>query len=115
MDPKILLMDEPFAALDAQTRETMQEELLRIWLKAGKTVLFITHQIDEAIFLSDRVIVFSGRPGRVRASVDIDIERPRSLRLKRDPRFHALEDSIWGLIQGEPENSDIPHAQTAAG
>ena len=115
MDPKILLMDEPFAALDAQTRETMQEELLRIWLKAGKTVLFITHQIDEAIFLSDRVIVFSGRPGRVRASVDIDIERPRSLRLKRDPRFHALEDRIWGLIQGEPENSDIPHAQTAAG
>ena len=115
MDPKILLMDEPFAALDAQTRETMQEELLRIWLKAGKTVLFITHQIDEAIFLSDRVIVFSGRPGRVRASVDIDIERPRSLRLKRDPRFHALEDRIWGLIQGEPENSDIPPAQTAAG
>ena len=78
-------------------------------------MLFITPQIDEAIFLSDRVIVFSGRPGRVRASVDIDIERPRSLRLKRDPRFHALEDRIWGLIQGEPENSDIPPAQTAAG
>jgi NitT/TauT family transport system ATP-binding protein len=115
MDPKILLMDEPFAALDAQTRETMQEELLRIWMKAGKTVLFITHQIDEAIFLSDRVIVFSGRPGRVRASVDIDIERPRSLRLKRDPRFHALEDRIWGLIQGEPENPDIPQPRSVAG
>ena len=64
MDPKILLMDEPFASLDAQTREVMQEELLRIWVKAKKTVLFVTHQIDEAIYLSDRVVVFSGRPGQ---------------------------------------------------
>src|SRR5262249_35804564 len=61
MDPKILLMDEPFASLDAQTREVMQEELLQIWVKAKKTVLFVTHQIDEAIYLSDRVVVFSGR------------------------------------------------------
>src|SRR5690348_9322871 len=98
MDPKILLMDEPFAALDAQTREAMQEELLRIWKAAGKTVLFVTHQIDEAIFLSDRVIVFSARPGRVRESIAVDIERPRALRLKREPRFHALEDRIWTLI-----------------
>ena len=101
MDPKILLMDEPFAALDAQTREAMQEELLRIWKAAGKTVLFITHQIDEAIFLSDRVIVFSARPGRVRDSIAIDIERPRALRLKREARFHALEDRIWTLIHDE--------------
>jgi len=98
MDPKILLMDEPFASLDAQTREAMQEELLRIWQAAGKTVLFVTHQIDEAIFLSDRVIVFSARPGRVKASVAVEIERPRALRLKREPRFHALEDRIWTLI-----------------
>jgi NitT/TauT family transport system ATP-binding protein len=98
MDPKILLMDEPFASLDAQTREAMQEELLRIWQAAGKTVLFVTHQIDEAIFLSDRVIVFSARPGRVRDSITIDIERPRALRLKREPRFHALEDRIWTLM-----------------
>ena len=101
MDPKILLMDEPFAALDAQTREFMQEELLAIWKKAAKTVLFITHQIDEAIFLSDRVIVFSARPGRVKETLAVDIERPRSLRLKRDPKFHAIEDRIWGLIQEE--------------
>jgi NitT/TauT family transport system ATP-binding protein len=101
MDPKILLMDEPFAALDAQTREAMQEELLRIWKAAGKTVLFITHQIDEAIFLSDRVIVFSARPGRVKASVAVEIERPRALRLKREPRFHALEDRIWSLIHDD--------------
>ena len=79
MDPQILLMDEPFASLDAQTREMMQEELLQIWLKAKKTVLFITHQIDEAIFLSDRVAVFTARPGRVKKMVDISLERPRKL------------------------------------
>jgi NitT/TauT family transport system ATP-binding protein len=101
MDPKILLMDEPFAALDAQTREMMQEELLQIWLKAKKTVLFITHQIDEAIFLSDRVAIFTARPGRVKEVVDIDLERPRKLSLKRDPRFHQVEDYIWGRIQEE--------------
>jgi NitT/TauT family transport system ATP-binding protein len=98
MDPQILLMDEPFAALDAQTRELMQEELLQIWIKARKTVLFITHQIDEAIFLSDRVAVFTARPGRVRQIVDITLERPRKLKLKRSPQFHAIEDHVWNLI-----------------
>src|SRR5262249_48432864 len=98
IDPKILLMDEPFASLDAQTRESMQVELLRIWKEAGKTVLFVTHQIDKAIFLSDRVIVFSARPGRVKENIPIDIERPRTLHLKREARFHALEDRIWRLI-----------------
>ena len=77
VDPKILLMDEPFASLDAQTRELMQEELLRIWAQAQKTVLFVTHQIDEAIYLSDRVVVFSGRPGRVKETITVEIERPR--------------------------------------
>src|SRR2546430_17001334 len=101
VDPKILLRDEPFASLDAQTREVMQEELLQIWLKAKKTVLFVTHQIDEAIYLSDRVIVFSGRPGRVKESIPVGIERPRALRLKREARFHALEDQIWSLIHDE--------------
>jgi NitT/TauT family transport system ATP-binding protein len=100
-DPKILLMDEPFAALDAQTREFMQEELLQIWLKARKTVLFITHQIDEAIYLSDRVLVFSGRPGRVKESLPIPIERPRKLRIKREPHFHELEDHVWSLIHDD--------------
>jgi len=98
VDPKILLMDEPFASLDAQTRELMQEELTRIWAQARKTVLFITHQIDEAIYLADRVVVFSGRPGRVKDSIAIDIERPRPIGVKRQARFHALEDRIWGLI-----------------
>jgi NitT/TauT family transport system ATP-binding protein len=101
MDPQILLMDEPFAALDAQTREVMQEELLQIWLRAKKTVLFVTHQINEAIYLSDRVIVFTARPGRVKRTLAVDIERPRKLLVKRDPRFHRLEDDIWELIEDE--------------
>jgi NitT/TauT family transport system ATP-binding protein len=105
MDPKILLMDEPFASLDAQTREAMQEELLQIWAKARKTVLFVTHQIDEAIFLSDRVVVFSGRPGKVKDIITVGIERPRALGLKRDARFHAIEDRIWSLIDDDTDRS----------
>jgi NitT/TauT family transport system ATP-binding protein len=99
VDPKILLMDEPFASLDAQTRELMQEELLQIWLQARKTVLFVTHQIDEAIYLSDRVVIFSGRPGKVKDIIPVEIERPRPLGVKRDARFHAIEDRIWSLIE----------------
>jgi NitT/TauT family transport system ATP-binding protein len=105
MDPKILLMDEPFASLDAQTREAMQEELLQIWAKAGKTVLFVTHQIDEAIYLSDRVVVFSGRPGKVKEIIPVGIERPRALGLKRETRFHAIEDRIWSLIEDDTDRS----------
>jgi NitT/TauT family transport system ATP-binding protein len=105
MDPKILLMDEPFASLDAQTREAMQEELLQIWAKAGKTVLFVTHQIDEAIYLSDRVVVFSGRPGKVKEIITVGMERPRPLGLKRDARFHAIEDRIWSLIEDDTDRS----------
>jgi len=110
VDPKILLMDEPFASLDAQTRELMQEELTRIWAMAKKTVLFITHQIDEAIYLADRVVVFSGRPGKVKASIMIDIERPRPIGVKRQARFHALEDRIWGLIE-EDTKGKVPKVQ----
>ena len=77
----------------------MQEELLRIWVKAKKTVLFVTHQIDEAIYLSARVAVFSGRPGRVKEIIPVAIERPRRLTLKRETRFHAIEDRIWSLIE----------------
>jgi NitT/TauT family transport system ATP-binding protein len=105
MDPKILLMDEPFAALDAQTREIMQEELLQICLRAKKTVLFITHQIDEALYLSDRVLVFGARPGRLKESIAVDIERPRKLDVKRSAAFHRLEDQIWSLIEDEVKKS----------
>jgi NitT/TauT family transport system ATP-binding protein len=91
-------MDEPFAALDAQTRELMQAELLRIWAQARKTVLFITHQIDEAIYLADRVLVMSARPGRILADIPIDLPRPRELRVKRSPDFVRLADQVWELI-----------------
>ena len=101
VDPKILIMDEPFAALDAQTREIMQSELLRIWRESKKTVLFITHQINEAIYLADRVIVFAARPGRVKATIKIDLPRPRDLSLKRDMRFLKYEDQVWNLIEEE--------------
>jgi NitT/TauT family transport system ATP-binding protein len=98
VDPEILLMDEPFAALDAQTRELMQVELIRIWSQARKTVIFITHQIDEAIFLSDRVLVMSARPGKILADIAIDLPRPRDLEIKRTPAFVAYEDQLWRLI-----------------
>lgn len=101
VDPRILLLDEPFAALDAQTREIMQTELLSIWGESRKTVLLITHQIDEAVFLSDRVIVFSARPGSVREEVPITLPRPRDLELKRTPEFVGLVDRIWKLIEDE--------------
>jgi NitT/TauT family transport system ATP-binding protein len=101
VDPKILLLDEPFAALDAQTREIMQTELLSIWQETRKTVVLITHQIDEAVFLADRVLVFSARPGRVRSEVKINLPRPRSLELKRQPQFVDLVDQIWKMIETE--------------
>jgi len=100
-DPEMLLLDEPFAALDAQTREMMQLELLKIWNRSRKTALFITHDIKEAIYLADRVIVFTKRPGRVKEEIDIDLPRPRQLRVKRDPVFLSYEDRIWESIQEE--------------
>jgi NitT/TauT family transport system ATP-binding protein len=99
VDPQLLLMDEPFAALDAQTREYMQSELLRIWSLSRKTVLFVTHQIDEAVYLSDRVVVLSPRPGRVREVVDVGLPRPRSLGMKRTKAFLEYEERIWSLIE----------------
>jgi NitT/TauT family transport system ATP-binding protein len=107
IDPQILLMDEPFAALDAQTREIMQTELVRIWEEGRKTVLFVTHQIDEAVFLSDRVLVFARRPGRLRESVAIELPRPRSLAIKRTPEFVRYVDHIWRLIEDDVRASVI--------
>ena len=101
IDPDILLMDEPFAALDAQTREIMQAELLRIWERGQKTVLFVTHQIDEAVYLADRVVVMTSRPGQIKAVLDVNIPRPRDLSVKRLPEFLAIVDEIWKMIEEE--------------
>ena len=113
-DPVVLLMDEPFAALDAQTREFMQAELLKIWAKARKTVLFITHQINEAVYLADRVAVMSARPGRLKAVFDIPFGRPRTLALKRDPKFLEIEDRIWHLIEEEADRTGMLQEATEA-
>jgi NitT/TauT family transport system ATP-binding protein len=106
-DPTVLLMDEPFAALDAQTREFMQAELLKIWAKARKTVLFITHQINEAVYLADRVAVMSARPGRLKDIFDVPFGRPRTLHLKREARFLEVEDAIWQLIEEESDRIGV--------
>ncbi len=101
VDPRILLMDEPFAALDAQTRSFMQLELLRIWAKTKKTVIFVTHMISEAILLSDRVIVFSHRPGTIRSEFAVPFTRPRNMDIKSDTRFVELENVVWKQIEQE--------------
>jgi len=106
-DPEVLLMDEPFAALDAQTREFMQAELLKIWAQANKTVVFITHQIDEAVFLADRVAVMGTRPGRIKQIFDVPFERPRQLSLKNDTRFHQQCNQIWSLIEQEAARINV--------
>ncbi len=100
-DPEVLLMDEPFAALDAQTRDLMQVELLRIWREAKKTVLFVTHQIDEAIYLSDRVMVMSKRPGRAKRIFAIRLPRPRLYEMRMTPQFNDLKLEIWNTLKDE--------------
>ena len=107
VDLNILIMDEPFAALDVQTREIMQLELLRIWNEAKKTILFITHQINEAIYLADKVIVFGARPGKVKESIKIDIPRPRTLAVKREKKFLEYEDHLWNLIEEEVKKTMV--------
>ncbi len=101
-EPEILLMDEPFGALDAQTRSIMQEELMSIWQQNKKTVLFVTHSVEEAILLSDRVAVFTARPGRIKEIVDIDLPRPRSREAELgDKRFAELYHRLWHSVKEE--------------
>jgi NitT/TauT family transport system ATP-binding protein len=99
VSPSVLLMDEPFAALDAQTREVMQQELLKIWERDKKTVVFVTHQMDEAVFLADRVVVLRSRPGRIGLEIKVPFARPRSLDLKRSHEFADVVAQIWAQIQ----------------
>ncbi len=102
VEPDLLLMDEPFGALDEQTRFLLQEELLRIWESTGKTVLFVTHSIDEAMVLADRILVMSAQPGTIRAALDVPFARPRSLTAVRsDPAFAALFAETWAMLREE--------------
>ena len=105
LDPEVLLLDEPFGALDAQTRLVMQEQLARLVETTGKTALLVTHSIEEAILLGDRVVVMTARPGRVAAELEVDLPRPRSLELTHDARFAALFDHIYGLLRDEVAKS----------
>jgi len=100
-DPDVLLMDEPFGALDAQTRVLMQELLLELWQRQPKTILFVTHDIEESIFLSDRIYVMSARPGRIKAEIAVPLPRPRTLDATTDPAFVALKREIFELIRAE--------------
>ncbi len=94
-DPEILLMDEPFGALDAQTRENLQEELLKIWSRTQNTVIFVTHSIDEAIYLSDRILIMDREPGRMKEEIRVKIDRPRwQFDVKADPEFIRLRSEI---------------------
>ena len=100
-DPMVLLMDEPFRALDAQTSLVMQEALLDIWAQNKKTTLFVTHDVDEALLLSDRILVMSARPGRIKAEVLVDLERPRPYEILADPKFVSLKAKVLALIKEE--------------
>jgi NitT/TauT family transport system ATP-binding protein len=104
-DPQILLMDEPFSALDAQSKMILQEELLRIWKDHRKTVIYITHDIDEAVLLGDRVLVMSGRPGHIREEIQIPLDRPRDLRDREEPRVREITWHIWQAIESDVRKS----------
>jgi NitT/TauT family transport system ATP-binding protein len=105
-DPEILLMDEPFSALDAQNKLLLQEELLRIWEEHRKTVLFITHSVDEAVLLGDRIMIMTAQPGRVKAMVTVPFARPRNImELQRGPTFGNLVHQIWTNLREEVDRA----------
>ncbi|MBV8796919.1 MAG: ABC transporter ATP-binding protein [Hyphomicrobiales bacterium] len=107
-DPDVLLMDEPFAALDAQTRENLQGELLRIWEQSGKTIVFITHGIDEAVYLGQRVAIMTSRPGRIKQVIEIPLaSRSRDEDLRATPEFSRLRHEVWSLLRDEFRQAEI--------
>jgi NitT/TauT family transport system ATP-binding protein len=97
--PSILLMDEPYGALDVQTRDLLQDELLNIWERERKTVVFVTHSIEEALYLADRIVVMSPRPGRIAQMIDVPFARPRRDEIKTDPEFLKLRRHIWESLK----------------
>jgi NitT/TauT family transport system ATP-binding protein len=100
-DPQVLLMDEPLGALDAQTRAVLQEELLELWEEARKTVLYVTHSIEEAVFLGDRVVVMTANPGTIKTIIEVDLPRPRDLSVMATPAFAALTGAVWEALRDE--------------
>ena len=114
-DPEVLLMDEPFSALDEQNRTLLQEELLRIWDDDKKTVVFITHSVDEAVTMGDRIVVMTAHPGRIKALVEVPFPRPRNvLALRKDPAYGALFFSIWSDLRDEVDRARRQEAETGA-
>ncbi|HWD21648.1 MAG TPA: ABC transporter ATP-binding protein [Burkholderiales bacterium] len=105
MQPQILLMDEPFGSLDAQTRSLMQELLLQVWERHQQTVLFVTHDIEEALLLADRVCVMTARPGRIKKSIDVRIPRPRAIEVTTSPEFNELRREVLALIREESQRA----------
>ncbi|MGN6461706.1 MAG: ABC transporter ATP-binding protein [Pseudolabrys sp.] len=101
INPSTLLMDEPFGALDSLTRSIMQDFLLEIWEEERKTVVLVTHDIDEAIYLADRTVVMTAHPGRICEVIDVDLPRPRTYAIRSDPRFIALRDHVTGIVRNE--------------
>lgn len=115
-DSEALLMDEPFAAVDAQTRETLQDELLRIWEETKKTIVFVTHSIEEAVFLADRVVILTASPGTVREIVPIDLPRPRqNSNIRTSAEFGWIRHRIWGLLQNQIVSGQRPLNSAPAG
>jgi NitT/TauT family transport system ATP-binding protein len=108
-DPDVLLMDEPFGALDAQTREILQTELLKIWEASKKTIVFITHSLDEAIYLSDRVAIMTSRPGKVKKIIDIPLERPRQFEIRNSEEFVKLRHQAWEILKDEVKQAQNQH------
>jgi NitT/TauT family transport system ATP-binding protein len=105
-DPEVLLMDEPFSALDEQNRTILQQELLRIWEVDKKTVVFITHSVDEAVTLADKIMVMTASPGRTKSIIDVSLARPRNvLELRNDPRYGQIVYGIWGHLKDEVERA----------
>jgi len=114
VEPEVLLMDEPFGALDAQIRQIMAGELLKIWERDRKTILFVTHDIDEAVHLADRVVVMSASPGRLLEIVPVTLPRPRDLEIRNSPQFAEYRQHIWKLLESEVKRSSAWQLEEAA-
>ena len=107
VEPSVLLMDEPFAAVDAQTREILQFELLRIWEMRPTSMIFVTHSIEEAVLMGDRVFVLKGRPSSIEKIVDVDLPRPRTRETLRDSRFAELRELVWSILMQEARDAEF--------